>query len=426
MHIQRTQPSATRTLLEIAISSQELLPIKKSVLAKQAARVSVPGFRPGRAPLDLVEKQLDPTMLQTEVVQEAVNFFYDQAVHQENIRPLSDPDISLRKFVPYSQLEFEVGIDVFGEIHLPEIKKLKVEKQVSTVRPKDVEDVLQSLRRQQASRKPAKRAAQLGDEVTIDFKGEDKEGQPIPGAEGKDYPLVLGSGSFIPGFEEAILDMKTDEKKNFEVVFPKDYRVAHLRGQTVHFSLRVKKTETLEMPELSDSFASKVGPFKTLVDLKKDIKKQLQQERETEARQGYEQTLLETTAKETTAAIPEKLIDEQTERLEKEERNRLIHQGITWQEHLKAEGITEAEHRQRQRRQATESIKVSLVLSELVSQHDIEVTEDEITTRLQLLRGQYTDPAMLRELDKPENKQEIGWRIRNEKALAVLVKLHKT
>ncbi len=426
MRVQKNQPSATRLVLQITVSGQELLSIKQRVVKSQATGVTVPGFRAGHAPLDLVEKRLDPIKLQTEVVQEAVSHFYSQILRQDDIRPVTEPEISMRRFVPYNELEFEVGIDVFGKLHMPEIKKLNVPKEQVVVTAKDVNEVVHSLQCRQAKNKEMKRAAKKNDEVVIDFQGKNSDGKLLKGAEGKDYPLQLGSKTFIPGFEEAIIGMKSGDTKSFDVRFPKDYRVGHLRSQKVHFEIKLKKVHEVELPELDDDFAVAAGPFANLSELKEDIKKQLSLERQLEVQQKYEQELLEEVAKALVVEIPPKLVDEQSEQLEKDERARLVQQGVTWQEHLSSEAVTEQEHHQRQRRHAEQAIKISLVLSEVVESQKIDITDDEIETRLTLLRGQYNDPAMQNELNKPENRRQIAWRLRNEKALQALVKLHSS
>jgi trigger factor len=272
-----------------------------------------------------------------------------------------------------------------------------------------------------AERQEVNRAAKLKDEVIIDFDGFDEESQPINGASGKDYPLILGSNSFIPGFEEHIVGVKKDQDKEFDITFPEDYGVAALQAKKVNFKVTVKKVQELKEPKLDDEFAKKAGPFNTLSDLKADIKTQLKVEKQKEADQKYENELIQKIVDKSSVEIPEVLIDEQVERLEEEEKRNIVYRGQTWQEHLDAEGLSEAEHKERQKPDAGLRVKAGLILSEIAEKEQITVEPDELEIRIQMLKGQYNDPAMQAQLDKPESKQDIAARLLTEKTVTKLV-----
>jgi trigger factor len=272
-----------------------------------------------------------------------------------------------------------------------------------------------------AERVEVKRAAKDGDEVVIDFSGSDEEGKPVNGAEGKDYPLVLGSKTFIPGFEEHVVGMKAGEDKEFEVTFPKDYGVAALQSKKITFNVNAKKVHELKEPKIDDEFAKKAGPFKNLADLKADIKKQLIAEREREAETQRENEIIQKLVEKSSVEVPETLVDEQLQRLEEEEKRNLVYRGQTWQEHLKEEGVTEEQHRERHRPDAELRVKAGLVLSEVADKEQITVQPEELDIRLQMLKGQYNDAAMQAELDKPEAQQDIAARLLTEKTVAKLV-----
>lgn len=216
------------------------------------------------------------------------------------------------------------------------------------------------------------------------------------------------------------MGIKTGQDKTFDVVFPKDYGVQALQSKKVTFSVTAKQVQEPKPPKLDDSFAAQAGPFKALAELKADIKKQLTIERQQQADRDYENQLVRNIAAKATMPIPEKLIDEEVERAEQNERQNITYRGQTWQEHLAEEGITEEEHRKRNRPNAHETVKAGLVLSEISEQEGIQVTPEEVEIRIQLLRGQYTDAQMLAELDKPENRRDIENRLLTEKTLAKL------
>jgi trigger factor len=231
------------------------------------------------------------------------------------------------------------------------------------------------------------------------------------------YPLVLGSGNFIPGFEDELIGLKTGDEKSFDIVFPKDYNVADLQKRKVTFTVKVKKVQELAEPKLDDKFAKNVGPFQTLTELKADVKKQLKAEKEQEAARAFDNELLEKIAAKSEVAIPPSLVEEEIDRLEEEEKRNLVYRGQTWQEHLKAEGLTAEEHREKQRQGAELRVKGGLILGEISQAEQITVTPEELEVRIQLLKGQYPDPQMQAELDKDENRRDILSRLLTEKTL---------
>ncbi len=395
----------------------ELEPIKNHTLQHFAGSVKVPGFREGTAPAGMVEKYVDQKMLVDEFMEHALNSLYGRAVVEQNLKPIANPKVEVKKLVPFTTLEFEVEVDVLGPVKLPDYKKMKLARQPAKVEAREVDEVVRSLQKQQSERKEVARAAKSGDEVLIDFKGVDAKGEAIKGAEGKDYPLELGSKTFIPGFEEKLVGSKTGDEKEFSLTFPKDYGVQAMQNQKVTFTVQVKKIQELSQPAADDEFAKKAGPFKTLAELKADIKKELLVQKERDSLANYQNELVNKITDKTQLNVPEALVEEQIMRAEEEEKRNLVFRGQTWQQHLEEEGTTEQEHRDRQRPGAERAVKSSLVLAEISEREKIEVTPEEVEVRIQLLKGQYTDPQMQAELDKPEAHRDISGRLRLEKTL---------
>ncbi len=421
MQLKLTYNSDTNVTLNIVADAETLQNIKRATLQRlNTANLKISGFRGGKAPLEMVEKHVDQQLLQTEFLDNVLNHFYSQAVIKENLRTTSQPEVNLKKFVPFTTVEVEIRVDVLGKIDLPDYKKIKRNKETAKVSAKDIADVLKSLAERTAERKSVSRAAKKGDEVIIDFSGKDSKGEAVSGADGKDYTLRLGSNTFIPGFEDHIIGMEPDQTKSFTIPFPKDYGVAALQGKKVTFTVTVKTTNELTLPKQDDAFARKTGPFTSLQHLKDDVKKQLTLERQRELDQQFESDLLKEISDKTKVAIPENVIDDQVLRAEEEEKQNLLYRGQTWKEHLAAEGVTEEEHRKRNRASAAEQVKVGIVIGAIGDAEGIVVEPEELEVRMQLLKGQYKDPAMQAELDKPEAKQDIASRIRIEKVLAKL------
>ncbi|MEX2006969.1 MAG: trigger factor [Candidatus Saccharimonadales bacterium] len=421
MQVSRTDISPTMVRLTVETGEPELLPIKTHVLGHFAGSVNVPGFRAGKVPTYLLEKHVDQRALLDEFMEHAVNSLYRRAVESEKLRPVLPPKVEVKKFVPYSDLTFEIEVDVVGNIKLPDYKKIKLAKPKATVSAEEVNNVISSLQKQLAERKEVDRPAKTGDEVVIDFTGNHQDGKPVSGGTGKDYPLLLGGNSFIPGFEDQIVGLKAGQTKEFSLTFPKDYGAKALAGVKVDFGVSVRKVHQLVEPKVDDALAAKAGPFKTVVELKADIKKQMGIEKNRQADRDFETELIKQIVTGSSVEVPDSLIDEQVKQSEETERRNLIARGQTWQEHLADEGVTEEQHRQRHRPDAAEKVKAGLVLSEIAEAENINVTPEEVASRIELLKGQYKDAAMQAELDKPENRQDIAARLLTEKVIARLV-----
>lgn len=423
MQVKRTNSSETDIKLTIVASDKELSAIKQQVLSRLRSKVKIAGFRSGKAPLELVEKHLDSSTVQSEFIDESINQLYVQAIGSEKLRPISNPQVNIIKFVPFTTLEFEANISVIGEIELPDYKKIKKKLESTKISADEVKEVLSSLAERSASKEDVKTAAKLGDEVTINFSGKDSKEKPVSGTDGKEYPLVLGSNSFIPGFEDGLVGLKAGDKKDLPLTFPKDYHAKEMAGKKVTFSTEVLKVQKLTTPKIDDEFAKTLGPFKNLDELKTDIKKQLQVERDKDSRKRYENELIEQLASKTKVALPKAIVDDQMNWIESQEKQNLAYQGQTWEEHLKAEKVTAEEHLEQKRPEAEKDVKASLMLSRIAEIEGLEVTPEELEMHMSLLRGQYSDKAMQAELDNPENQREISGRLLTNKTISFLVDL---
>jgi trigger factor len=418
MKLSRENLSPTSTKLTITADADELDLAKQVTLKRLSANVTVPGFRKGKAPEQLIEKQIDQAVFQTEFIDAILNQLYVEAIDKEKLRPVAQPEISVSKFVPYSTLEFVATVEIVGDITLPDYKKITMPQKKVKITAEEVDTVLKDLASRGAQKEPVERAAKKGDEVIIDFKGVDaKTKDPIDGADGNSYPLELGSNTFIPGFEDEVIGMKPGSEKSFDIVFPADYGSAALQNKKVNFTVTLTTVNEVKSAKIDDAFAATLGPFKTVSELKTDVKKQLQVERDQETQRTYDNELLEKIADKTKVEIPSQLIEDEMKRMEEEEKRNTAYRGQTWQEHLDAEGMTEEEHTEKQRPGATIRVKAGLVLGEIAQAEKISISADEVEIRLELLRGQYSDPNMRAELDKPENRRDIMSRMLTEKTL---------
>ena len=421
MQITSKKLSDTKISLSLSAGAKTLMPIKERALLRLGKDVKVPGFRAGKAPMHVIEKNISQQLLQSEVLQEAMDVLYGEALNSEKIRPISQPTATLKKFVPFTTIEFEAEVEILGTVKLPSYKSIKKSVGSVDVTSAEVNDVIENLRTRSASSKVVSRPAKDGDKLIIDFAGTDSKGQPVKGADGKAYPLVLGSKTFIPGFEENLLGTSAKEDKKFTVTFPKDYGVKALQNKNVTFAVTVNAVEEITKPSIDDAFAATVGPFKTVKELKADIKRQLLVEKQQQAKRTFDNELIKEISDKSKLSVPKQFVDEQIESLKTEINQNLMYRGITYKEMLENEGKTEEQYLSDVLRpEAEQRVKTGLVLAEIANIENIAVTPEELEIRLQILKGQYKDSAMQSELDKPEVIRDIESRLITEKTIAKL------
>lgn len=419
--------SGTTKVLTISLDKEDLAKIKKLTLVHLSKNVKVAGFRQGKTPPAVAEKRLDQATLQTHIIEDAVNSFVSQVLDETKIIPLDRPKVDIKKVVPDELLEFTAELEVIPEIKLGDYKKLKATKQEVKVAQSDIDEVVERLQKAGAEKKPAERAAKLEDELIIDFVGTDKDGKDVAGATGKDYPLGLGSKTFIPGFEEGLVGKKAGEEVELKLTFPKDYHSKTLAGQKVNFKVTIKAVNELALPKLDDEFAQKTGAFKTVAELKADIKKELTAQREQEAEDKLRDSLIEQLVKASSAPVPEVLVNDQIQSLERDFTQNLMYRGLTLDQYLQDKSLSREDWQKTELRDAAvRRVQVGLVLSELSKVEKIEVTQEELEQRLnQLLENYGKSPEIAKQFDTPEARRDIANRVMTEKTVNRLVELNK-
>lgn len=417
----------THIKLSVSADAVDLDQYKNAVLKERAKDVKISGFREGKAPLNLVEKQLNPNVLQSEVIEFAVNSLYPVAVRENKLRPATKPSIAINKFVPYTLIEFEATVGVISDVKLADYKKVRKSLPEVKITADEVKEVLESLRVRSAVKTDVARASKLGDQVWIDFTGTDKSGKKIDGADGSNYPLLLGSNTFIPGFEDNLVGVKKGDEKEFTLTFPKDYQLKLLANKKVNFKVKVNNVQEVKKPEIDDDFAKTVAPVKNVVELKEDIKKQLLIEKKNKAHQEYESELVQEISKKSKLSIPDELVDEQVEKMLSQQKQSILYRGQTWEEFLKSEGKDEKQFIEDiVKPSAKERLQASIVLAEIADKEQLFITPEELEIRIQALKSQYQDEQMQAELNKPENRSEIASRMLSEKVLAKLAEYATT
>ena len=418
--------SATRVLVTITAGQPELETAEQVALKRMAKNIKVNGFRQGHVPIAVVKKHADPHTLSQETLEAAINRAVAEAFLSNKLQVLDRPAVELKKFVPGETLEFTAEAEIIPEVKLGDYKKLKATKKAIKVDKKDVEEVIERIRKGLAEKTETTEAARDGDEVIIDFVGK-RDGEAFQGGTGKDYPLTLGSGSFIPGFEEALVGLKAGDKKDVALQFPKDYHAKDLAGADVVFETTIKKVNKIELPELNDEFAAKAGPYTSMDDLRQDIEAEITAQQERQALDELKDGLVKQLVAASDVAVPDVLRQDQIRSLEQDLVQNLRYRGMTLDQYYESRGFAnrdawvEAEANDT----AEARIKAGLVLAELSKELAIEATADELAAHINAYKQQYANNAEIaKHFDQPEAQREIANRLITEKTVDKLVELN--
>ena len=421
-----THESDTRVKVVVAADHAELAAAEQVALKRLAKTIKVNGFRTGHVPLEIVKKHTDSNALAQETLDAALNRAVAEAFLNNDLQVLARPEVEIKKYVPGELLEFTAEADVLPEVKLGDYKKLKAKKAAVNVDKKEIDEVIQRIQKGLSEKKEVKRAAKLGDEVVIDFVGK-KDGEAFQGGTGKDYPLVLGSNSFIPGFEDALVGLKAGDTKDVKLAFPKDYHAKDLAGQDVVFEVTVKKVNSVKLPALDDKFAAKAGPFTSMEDLRKDIKAEIAAQAERKATDDLKDELVKQLVAKSTVSVPSVLRDDQIRSLEQDLRQNLMYRGRTLEQYFEEKGYADRDAwvKAEANDAADARIKAGLVLAQLSKELKIEATADELAAHINAYKQQYANnPKMAKHFDKPEAQREVANRLITEKTIDKLVELN--
>jgi trigger factor len=365
--------------------------------------------------------------MQQEIVEEAINHFYSETLAARKMRPLDRPKIEVKKYVPNQELEFTAEVEVVPPVKLGNYKSIKVKNEPEVVTDADIDKVIANLRLRAATKTEVERPAKDGDEVWIDFEGKDNQGKAVAGASGKDYPLRLGSKTFIKGFEENLVGVKAGATKEFTTTFPKDYGVKALAGSKVNFSARVKQVKEVKLPEISDDFAKTVGQFAGMLQLRGDIRNELTAQKLREADDKAKDEIIGKLVAKSEVPAPQILIDDQVEHLKSDFSANLAYRGLTLKEYLEREKLTEEQWVKRDvLPQAERRVKTGMVLSAVAEAEGLEVTDSEVDAAVAAHKSQHQDAGPDAEHDKPEFRRDTASRILTNKTLDKLLQLATT
>ena len=417
--------SETKVELTITVDAEELKNAELVALTKVAQDIKVPGFRKGKAPASVAAKHVDPNDLAQHTLENALSKSVADAFTESGLQALDRPEVDVKKFVPGSELEFVATAEILPKITLGDYKKLSAKAEKVSVTKKDIDEILDRIKKGYAEKKPADRKAKKGDEVNIDFVGK-KDDVAFDGGTAESYDIVLGSDSFIPGFEDGIVGHKAGDEFDLDLAFPDHYHVEDLKGAKVVFSVKLNEVKEVVEPELTDELAAKAGPFKTVKELEDDIKTEITRQKQQEADDKLKDALVSELVEKSEVPVPEILAQDQMRSIEQDMVQNLMQRGLTLDMYLAEKDFKDKDAwlASEVKDAAENRVKAGLVLADLSKVLKVEATQEELLERMNLLGQQYPSEDLRKQLKSPEAQRDIANRLLTDKTIDKLVELN--
>ena len=364
--------------LEIKVEAEKFADALKKAYNKNKMHFNVQGFRKGKVPMAMVKKFYGVEVLYDDAVNFVMEETYPKALEENNINPVDYPKVDIVQIGEGKELIYTAEVTVFPEVVLGEYKGLEVEKKSYEVTEEDVNKELEMMQ-QRNSRVEVKTEGTVEDKniAVIDFKGF-VDGVAFEGGEGTDYPLEIGSGSFIDNFEEQLIGVAVGEEKEVNVKFPENYGKEELNGKDATFKVTVKEIKVKELPALDDEFAKEATEFETIAEVKEDINKKLQERNEERAKRELEEAVIDAAIQSTTIDLPRVMIEKEIDVMIKDLENRLKYQGLTLDQYMEYTGNDRDKMRDYMKENAERKVRADLVLDAVAKQENIAATEEEL------------------------------------------------
>lgn len=369
-----------RGILTVETDEQSVQDALDQAFKKVVKQVNVPGFRKGKVPRSIFEKRFGVEVLYQDALDILLPKAYEEAVEETGIVPVDRPEIDIEQLEKGKTLIFKATVTVKPEVELGEYKGLEVEvdEEEFSVKSEDVDKELERMQKQQGQLEPVEEGTvENGDRVIIDFEGF-VDGEAFEGGKAEQYTLEVGSGSFIPGFEDQLIGMKAGEEKEIEVTFPEEYHVDELKGKPATFKVKLHEIKRMNLPELDDEFAQDVSEFDTLDELKADIEKNLKEKAEKEKENHIRNELVEKATQNATVEIPEVMVENETENMLRQFEQRLMYQGLNLETYSQFTGQDQDALKDQFKEDAEKRVRADLVLEAIAKEENIDATDEEI------------------------------------------------
>ena len=394
----------SRVALTIEASAEEFEAAVNKAYLKMRGKINVPGFRVGKAPRKIIEKMYGAEVFYEEAVNIILPDAYEDAVKEQGLETVGYPQVELESCTK-DGVVFKCTVAVYPEVKLGQYKGLEAPKAEVKVAAADVNARLKEMADRNSRLVSVERAVKKGDTADIDFEGFDN-GVAFDGGKGENFDLEIGSGSFVPGFEEQLIGMKAGEEKDIDITFPENY-TPELAGKPVVFHVKVNEVKVKEVPAIDDEFAKDVSEFDTLKDLKADIKKKMTAERTEAAQRAFEDVLMAKVAEGVEADIPQEMVELQAERMMEQFKQQLASQGIPFDQYLQMTGTTEADFRKQADGPAAEQVKMDLAVEAIIKAEGLEASDEDVENEMKSVAEKYgMDLDTVKKYLRPEDVKE--------------------
>lgn len=389
MSVQVEKLEKNMARLTVEVPAQEVEKALQSAFMKNKNKISVPGFRKGKVPRQMIEKMYGPEIFYEDAVNEMLPDAYEQAVKECGEDIVSSPEIDITQIKKGEPFIFTAEVAIRPEVKLGKYKGVKVEKTDAGVTDEEVDEEIGRERERSARNvEVTDRPVKDGDMTILDFEGF-VDGVAFEGGKGENYSLTIGSGAFIPGFEEQLIGAEINKETEVSVTFPEDYQAEELQGKAAVFKCTVKEIKEKELPELDDEFAAEVSEFDTLEEYKADVRAKITERKEKEARDAKEEKVIEAIINDSDMEIPEAMLLTQQRQMVDEFGQRIQMQGIPMEQYYQMTGNTRERMIEQVRPQAEKRIKSRLVLEAIVKAENIETTQEEFEEELKTIAEAY-------------------------------------
>ena len=410
----------------IEVPAEEFDAAIKNAYNKNKNKFSIPGFRKGKAPLAMLEKMYGAGIFYEDAANEVIDASYPKAAEESKEEIVSTPEIKVTQIEKGKAFIYEATVALKPEVTLGEYKGVEVKKAEAVVTDEDVENELTAARKKNGRLIDVEDGAiEDGDNTIIDFTGyiDDKT---FDGGAGTDYPLVIGSHSFIEGFEDQLIGKKKGETCDVNVTFPAEYHADELAGKPAKFVVTIKEVKRNELPELNDEFASEVSDFDTLDEYKADIRKKLQEKKEQDAKVENENNVIEKVVENAQMELPQPMVDTQAREMVENYARRLQSQGLNINDYMKYTGMTPEKLMEQMRPEAEKRIKTRLVLEKVVEVENVEVSDEKLDEQINEIAASYKlEGAKLKEMMGEREKEQIREDLKVQAAIDLLVEQAK-
>ncbi len=418
--VENVENKANEVKLEFTVEAAKFDEAIQNVYKKNAKYFNIPGFRKGKAPFKMVEKAYGIQIFYEDAFNEVATEVYPQGLEENKIEAVSKPEIDIVQIESGKDLIFTAIVQTKPEVKLGKYKGIEIKKVEYTVSDEDVEHELAHMAEHNARLVSVEdRPVQKEDTTIIDFEGF-VDGVAFAGGKAENYELEIGSGKFIPGFEDQIIGMKIDEEKDIKVKFPEDYPSKDLAGKDATFKIKLHEIKKKELPEINDEFAKDASEFDTLEDWKKSIREKQEKSNESKAKFEMEDKAIEEVCKNASVEIPSGMVETQIDNMEQDISSRLSYQGMNLDQYLQMIGKTKQEFRDEYKEEAEKQVKTNLVLEAIMKDSKIEVTEEEIKGKIKEMAEMYGQKQEEAE-NNPQLRKYVEENLKTEKTIHFIV-----